>query len=1046
MALERQPVAVPLRAGVDTRSDPKQLPAGKLETLENGVFSTGGQIDKRAGFAYLGAAVPGGFPYSTGALLTHKDQLIVGDGQTMGALIDGDTAWSDLGRVPLLSLSQRQIARGDVPKDEQDSAIHSSGATVFAWREGGNTTSGVVKATVIDTATGAVRLAATTLDTAGANTISRVKALALGDYVLIFWVGSAGTYTLYYKAINVTTATPTVSARLTIGTMESATSQMPWDGVVFGDVAYIVRRSADSGATPQITLTSIDTTLTATSVAHNETAINCIGIGRQYTAGGDKLAVAWDDGAQGKWRQYNLDLTAAALPAAGFAVATRLKRVAVIGADLATYAIGEIDATKVVTPYQLAGTATSGLTATRGVYLAGKPFVVKPRSVDWLYAAVYVPVFFGDTSNDYAQASYFIVDLFSGVVAKALYQSAGAEPSNCVLPEVNAVSTTSFKFAAQTLTRNDDSLDAGFGLFTVTSRNTGVNELAFDFKPSQAPGRVEVAGAVTFGGGVVREFDGARVVEQGFHVSPDHVTTPVNTGSAQTYNYLACYEWTDAQGNLHRSAPCIEGSAQMKTLNPIGSTVGPEETVTVTAPSLRLTDKTGVQVAFFRTKNVGTTFYRAGSVANDKTTDTVSFTDDVRDSQLAVRQQLYCVASVSEAGVQQNTAPPAGDIVASYRGRALVVDALDPLTIWFSKTVTQGWPLEFATFFTMTVDEAGGDITGLGVLDDRLIVFKADRIFYITGQGPTNTGADNDFSDAKAVPSDVGCVNHRSVVAVPAGLMFQSARGIYLLDRSMNVSFVGSDVEALTSGQTVTSALLMASENQVRFALAPASPDRGTSTTTNTTLVFDYLVGQWSVFLTFGAGDAVIYRDRHTLLSPDGTVYRETPGTYLDSALLPTPANSFISLRIKTGWLNLAALQGFQRLWRVLVLGDYASAHRLNCRIEYDYDEYDYEDVSVAITTQSDTSGRYQYAVVEQPLGSGNYITLATWTVTTIARTQQPYQYEFSPAKQKCEAARLTLYDTETTVKGESMSLSALALLVGAKRGTMKLPASKRMT
>jgi hypothetical protein len=173
------------------------------------------------------------------------------------------------------------------------------------------------------------------------------------------------------------------------------------------------------------------------------------------------------------------------------------------------------------------------------------------------------------------------------------------------------------------------------------------------------------------------------------------------------------------------------------------------------------------------------------------------------------------------------------------------------------------------------------------------------------------------------------------------------------------------------------------------------------------------------VFTTFAAGDAVVYRDRHTFISPDGTIYRETPGTYKDAGLLASPADFFVSLKVKTGWLNMAALQGFQRLWRVLLLGDYHSAHRLNCRIEYDYDEYDYEDALVPVTTVADSG---------------------------VARTQQPYQHEFGPAKQKCEAVRLTFYDSESSTKGQSMSLSAITLLVGAKRGAMKLPASKRLT
>jgi hypothetical protein len=36
-------------------------------------------------------------------------------------------------------------------------------------------------------------------------------------------------------------------------------------------------------------------------------------------------------------------------------------------------------------------------------------------------------------------------------------------------------------------------------------------------------------------------------------------------------------------------------------------------------------------------------------------------------------------------------------------------------------------------------------------------VFKASSIFYVTGQGPDATGAQNDFSDAQLVTTDCGC-------------------------------------------------------------------------------------------------------------------------------------------------------------------------------------------------------------------------------------------------------------------------------------------------
>lgn len=61
--------------------------------------------------------------------------------------------------------------------------------------------------------------------------------------------------------------------------------------------------------------------------------------------------------------------------------------------------------------------------------------------------------------------------------------------------------------------------------------------------------------------------------------------------------------------------------------------------------------------------------------------------------------------------------------------------------------------------------------------DDKLIIFKPDAIYYVTGQGPDNTGGNNNFSDPIFITSTVGSSNDRSLTFIPAGIMFQSDKG-----------------------------------------------------------------------------------------------------------------------------------------------------------------------------------------------------------------------------------------------------------------------------
>ena len=74
-------------------------------------------------------------------------------------------------------------------------------------------------------------------------------------------------------------------------------------------------------------------------------------------------------------------------------------------------------------------------------------------------------------------------------------------------------------------------------------------------------------------------------------------------------------------------------------------------------------------------------------------------------------------------------------------------------------------------------------------MDDKLIIFKKDAIYYITGTGPDNTGANGTFSDATFITSTVGCANPSSIVLMPNGIMFQSDKGIWLLDRQLGTTY-----------------------------------------------------------------------------------------------------------------------------------------------------------------------------------------------------------------------------------------------------------------
>ena len=115
-------------------------------------------------------------------------------------------------------------------------------------------------------------------------------------------------------------------------------------------------------------------------------------------------------------------------------------------------------------------------------------------------------------------------------------------------------------------------------------------------------------------GGMVYSWDGLTAAEQNFHVFPEApvVTTSVTSGGhllAQPYQYVACYEWLDARGQVVRSAPSLP-----TTYTPGGANYQ----INVAVNSLALTQKnqhSTAQVVVYATTGAGTIFYRIGAVA-----------------------------------------------------------------------------------------------------------------------------------------------------------------------------------------------------------------------------------------------------------------------------------------------------------------------------------------------------------------------------------------------------------------------------------------------
>jgi hypothetical protein len=484
-----------------------------------------------------------------------------------------------------------------------------------------------------------------------------------------------------------------------------------------------------------------------------------------------------------------------------------------------------------------------------------------------------------------------------------------------------------------------------------------------------------------------------------------NLAAPMGVGTslltaAGSYAYRAVYEWTDAAGHVHRSAP-----SNAVAITSTGAAVG------ITVPALRLTAKSDVRIAIYRTAANGTVYYRITPMdapANDPTADYVYYADGWADTDITGNELLY-----TTGGVLDHVAPPSSTMLASYRGRIFLAGTQDPTRIYYSTETVPGEAVAFNDALTIDMETDGGPVTALGVLDQYLVIFKRNSIYVITGDGPTNTGDLPDYGTPTNVATDVGCATPASVVLTPAGLMFKSAKGIYVLTRGLSVEYVGAPVEEFND-QTVTGAQVVADRNEVRFVCESGNA-----------LVYNYLVGQWSTFTNHQSVGCTVWQDSFVFAKSNGRVYRENRDVWADGG-------TGYSLKLVTAWLQTAGILGYQRVKRAWVLGDYKGRHQLRLRFGYDYDDSSWPDEK--------TIDAYDI------LNPGTYGSVSPYGGDPVYGGHFPdYRFGLHLRTQKCGSIRVEISDIQSTDYNEGLSLSAIAFQVGAKRGGPKLPSARSL-
>lgn len=546
-----------------------------------------------------------------------------------------------------------------------------------------------------------------------------------------------------------------------------------------------------------------------------------------------------------------------------------------------------------------------------------------------------------------------------------------------------------------------------------------VTECLIDFSDMQNryESRVKNKTRIT-AGGVLSCYDKTEFTEDSW-VYPPELWQPAGsvTGTTPTdhsRSFVAVYEWWDNRGQRRQSAPSVPYRATWSLVPALpGSALRwnvygwlPKDTklvvyATESGPgtatgdtyyrlpehSLDAADRSGIRAYMYRGSpalpsgatpglvSLAAQFWAYGSTGAG-----------MPDEVLRLQEVLY-----TDGGVVENREPPPSTCMEDWDGRVWLGGLEQGNQIAFSKSIRSNEAVTFSDVFVIEVGSQLKRVVAMQAMDDKLVVLKEDSIYVVYGDGPNDLGQGATYR-AQLVSSDQGCSGPKSVVLTPTGVIFANSTGLYRLNRGLQLDFVGARVEDSTSGVTINGAELVPDKTQARFMLSSGQA-----------VVYDYLVDAWYKFTNHASasgGCCVMWKGNFSFLNAGGAMKVQNAG-FLDDASGGT--GTYIPMTLETAWIKTGDVEGLQRVYKLLVIGDAATGHNLTVNVGFDYD-----------SAYTDTK---------------------TWTAAEIALLPR-YQLEIRPSRQRCQAIRLKMSDTGTPpTESKGYVMTYLMLEVGIQDG-----------
>jgi hypothetical protein len=481
------------------------------------------------------------------------------------------------------------------------------------------------------------------------------------------------------------------------------------------------------------------------------------------------------------------------------------------------------------------------------------------------------------------------------------------------------------------------------------TNNGQLDEIILYREPADAAGlgrSAQAQGLTVHTGSLTTLYDGERVLPAGFAEPPVITGASVSyqpTGlegdavNTNVYLYTAVYAYRDAAGNTHVSEPAPIKAVSISTG---GGFTTAYVTLTIRYTSLwhgpegdtgELSEAQGtVYVLLFRTvKNQTGPFYQrvtSVQIPNDFREYSTTYVDTLNDAGLTALGYGFLYTN---GGVLPSQPAPPSCAAAVHGNRVWLVDAEDRRRVWFSRSLVPGEAPAFNEELTLRLDDAPDEITGIESLDSSLAVFTSSRIYLVDGDGPNDQGEGGAFV-VRLLTTTSGCDDGRSLLRFEGGLLYRDPSGLQLLARGGLPAPVGDAVrDVLRTYPRVRAATHDAPGRRCLWVVD--APDAETPDAR--VIVFDYRHGSWGTWAwalpspwagVVAYGGAVAVHDGGRVLSATNEGYDD--------------GDTWITMRVRTPWIRLASLAGYQRARRLVLQGEKLSDCTLSARLYLDHD------------------------------------------------------------------------------------------------------------